>query len=101
MKVVIIREFEWPEVLRYHLGSQPAALGFVSFGAIRDLRVEAPILNFWQRCTQFQRLWQHVDRAEFDRIVTHADGASASRHASRRPPCVITACSWNLPDRVM
>jgi hypothetical protein len=52
-----------------------SGIGFVNFGTIRDLRVEAPIETFGQGARGFNVYSGTVDRAEFDRIVTHADGA--------------------------
>jgi hypothetical protein len=51
-----------------------SGIGFVNFGTIRDLRVEAPIETFGQGARGFNIYDGTVDRAEFDRIVTHADG---------------------------
>jgi hypothetical protein len=53
----------------------PSGIGFVNFGMIRDLRVEAPIETFGQGARGFNVYDGTVHRAEFDRIVTHADGA--------------------------
>jgi len=53
----------------------PSGIGFVNFGSIRDLRVEAPIETFGQGARGFNVYSGSVERAEFDRIVTHADGA--------------------------
>jgi hypothetical protein len=53
----------------------PSGIGFVNFGSIRDLRVEAPIETFGQGARGFNVYSGTVERAEFDRIVTHADGA--------------------------
>jgi hypothetical protein len=53
----------------------PSGIGFVNFGTIRDLRVEAPIETFGQGARGFNVYDGTVHRAEFDRIVTHADGA--------------------------
>lgn len=55
------------------LGS--SGIGFVNFGSIRDLRLEAPIETFGQGARGFNVYSGTVERAEFDRIVTHADGA--------------------------
>jgi hypothetical protein len=52
-----------------------SAIGFVNFGSIRDLRVEAPIETLGPGARGFNVYDGSVDRAEFDRIVTHADGA--------------------------
>jgi hypothetical protein len=53
----------------------PSGIGFVNFGTVRDLRVEAPIETFGQGARGFNVYDGTVNRAEFDRIVTHADGA--------------------------
>jgi hypothetical protein len=53
----------------------PSGIGFVNFGTIRDLRVDAPIETFGQGARGFNVYDGTVNRAEFDRIVTHADGA--------------------------
>jgi hypothetical protein len=53
----------------------PSGIGFVNFGKIRDLRIEAPIETFGQGARGFNVYSGTVVRAEFDRIVTHADGA--------------------------
>lgn len=55
----------------------PSGIGFVNFGAIRDLRVEAPIETFGQGARGFNVYNGTIERAEFDRIVTHGDGAVA------------------------
>jgi hypothetical protein len=52
-----------------------SGIGFVNFGRIRDLRLEAPIETFGQGARGFNIYSGTIDRAEFDRIVTHADGA--------------------------
>lgn len=53
----------------------PSGIGFVNFGSIRDLRVEAPIETFGQGARGFNVYSGTVERGDFDRIVTHADGA--------------------------
>jgi hypothetical protein len=53
----------------------PSGIGFVNFGSIRDLRADAPIETFGQGARGFNVYSGTVERAEFDRIVTHADGA--------------------------
>lgn len=53
----------------------PSGIGFVNFGYIRDLRVESPVETFGQGARGFNVYSGTVERAEFDRIVTHADGA--------------------------
>ena len=52
-----------------------SGIGFVNFGFVRDLRIEAPIETFGQGARGFNVYRGTVERAEFDRIVTHADGA--------------------------
>jgi hypothetical protein len=52
-----------------------SGIGFVNFGSIRDLRVETPIETFGKGARGFNVYSGTVERAEFDRIVTHADGA--------------------------
>jgi hypothetical protein len=53
----------------------PSGIGFVNFGRIGDLIVEAPIETFGPGARGFNIYTGTVNRAEFDRIVTHADGA--------------------------
>jgi hypothetical protein len=53
----------------------PSGIGFVNFGYIRDLCLEAPVETFGQGARGFNVYSGTVERAEFDRIVTHADGA--------------------------
>jgi hypothetical protein len=53
----------------------PSGIGFVNFGKIDQLRVEAPIETFGAGARGFNVYTGAVNRAEFDRIVTHADGA--------------------------
>jgi hypothetical protein len=52
-----------------------SGIGFVNFGTIHSLRVEAPIETFGQGARGFNVYNGTVNHAEFDRIVTHADGA--------------------------
>ena len=52
-----------------------SGIGFVNFGTLLDLRVEAPIETFGQGARGFNVYDGTVHRAEFDRIVTHGDGA--------------------------
>jgi hypothetical protein len=52
-----------------------SGIGFVNFGSIRDLRIEAPIETFGHGARGFNVYSGTVDRADFDRIVTHGDGA--------------------------
>jgi hypothetical protein len=53
----------------------PSGIGFVNFGKIDQLRVEAPIETFGAGARGFNVYTGTVNRAEFDRIITHADGA--------------------------
>jgi hypothetical protein len=53
----------------------PSGIGFVNFGKIGDLVVEAPIETFGAGARGFNVYTGTVNRADFDRIVTHADGA--------------------------
>jgi hypothetical protein len=53
----------------------PSGIGFVNFGSIGDLRLEAPVETFGQGARGFNVYSGTIERAEFNRIVTHADGA--------------------------
>jgi hypothetical protein len=53
----------------------PSGIGFVNFGKIRQLSLEAPIETFGPGARGFNVYTGTLCRAEFDRIVTHADGA--------------------------
>lgn len=53
----------------------PSGIGFVNFGSINGLRVNAPIETFGQGARGFNIYTGTVNRAEFERIVTHGDGA--------------------------
>ncbi len=53
----------------------PSAIGFVNFGIIETLRVQAPIETFGVGARGFNVYAGTVHDAEFERIVTHADGA--------------------------
>lgn len=53
----------------------PSGIGFVNFGIVRELKVNAPIETFGQGARGFNVYTGTVDLAEFDRVVTHADGA--------------------------
>jgi hypothetical protein len=53
----------------------PSGIGFVNFGAINQLEIQAPIETFGQGARGFNIYAGTVGSAEFDRIVTHADGA--------------------------
>jgi hypothetical protein len=52
-----------------------SGIGFVNFGTIRDLRLQAPIETFGKGARGFNVYTGTVERADFDRIVTHGDGA--------------------------
>jgi hypothetical protein len=53
----------------------PSGIGFVNFGAINRLRVNAPIETFGQGARGFNVYAGRVNVAEFERVITHADGA--------------------------
>jgi hypothetical protein len=53
----------------------PSGIGFVNFGTVDVLQVKAPIETFGQGSRGFNVYTGTVHAAEFDRIVTHADGA--------------------------
>lgn len=53
----------------------PSGIGFVNFGIVNDLRVNAPIETFGQGARGFNVYTGTVNAAEFDRVTTHADGA--------------------------
>jgi hypothetical protein len=53
----------------------PSAIGFVNFGRLKALRCDAPIETFGQGARGFNVYDGTADFAEFDRIVTHGDGA--------------------------
>ncbi|MDE3231529.1 MAG: hypothetical protein KGO05_16745 [Chloroflexota bacterium] len=53
----------------------PSGIGFVNFGTVTDLLVNAPIETFGQGARGFNVYTGTVERAEFDRIVTHGDGS--------------------------
>jgi hypothetical protein len=53
----------------------PSGIGFVNFGTINSLQANAPIETFGQGARGFNVYDGTVNTAEFDRIVTHADGA--------------------------
>ena len=52
-----------------------SGIGFVNFGTVRELKVNAAIETFGQGSRGFNVYTGTVDLAEFDRVVTHADGA--------------------------
>jgi hypothetical protein len=53
----------------------PSSIGFVNFGTLDTLTLNAPIETFGQGSRGFNVYAGTVRHAEFDRIVTHADGA--------------------------
>ncbi|GAB2557995.1 hypothetical protein [Rhodanobacter koreensis] len=53
----------------------PSGIGFVNFGLVNELEVEAPIETFGQGARGFNVYAGTVNRAVFNRITTHADGA--------------------------
>jgi hypothetical protein len=53
----------------------PSSIGFVNFGTIDTLELNAPIETFGQGSRGFNVYAGTVRNADFDRIVTHADGA--------------------------
>ncbi|MGH6643871.1 MAG: hypothetical protein ACRED3_14365 [Bradyrhizobium sp.] len=53
----------------------PSGIGFVNFGIVHELKVKAPIETFGQGARGFNVYTGTVNLAEFDRVVTHADGA--------------------------
>lgn len=53
----------------------PSGIGFVNFGTVNELRVNAPIETYGQGARAFNVYTGTVGLAEFDRLVTHADGA--------------------------
>jgi hypothetical protein len=53
----------------------PSAIGFVNFGAVNTLKVKAPIETFGLGARGFNVYAGTVVDAEFDRVITRADGA--------------------------
>lgn len=53
----------------------PSGIGFVNFGTVRHLQINAPIETFGLGARGFNVYTGTVQQAEFDRIITHADGA--------------------------
>lgn len=53
----------------------PSGIGFVNFGTVNQLQVNAPIETFGQGARGFNVYSGTVHSAEFERVVTHADGA--------------------------
>jgi hypothetical protein len=52
-----------------------SAIGFVNFGTINSLAMNAPIETFGQGARGFNVYSGSVNSADFERIVTHGDGA--------------------------
>ena len=71
----------------------PSGIGFVNFGIVHELKVNAPIETFGQGARGFNVYTGTVNLAEFDRVVTHADDAWASKSASRSAGLSCTAAS--------
>lgn len=53
----------------------PSGIGFVNFGIVNDLAVNAPIETFGQGARGFNVYTGTVHTASFDRITTHGDGS--------------------------
>ena len=53
----------------------PSGIGFVNFGTVDRLQANAPIETFGQGARGFNVYAGTVNRAEFERVVTHGDGA--------------------------
>jgi hypothetical protein len=53
----------------------PSGIGFVNFGTIDLLQAKAPLETFGQGSRGFNVYAGTVNSAEFERIITHADGA--------------------------
>ena len=53
----------------------PSGIGFVNFGIVNEFKALAPVETFGQGSRGFNVYTGTVHHAEFDRIVTHADGA--------------------------
>jgi len=53
----------------------PSGIGFVNFGTLEVLEVKAPIETFGQGSRGFNVYTGTVHTADFERIITHADGA--------------------------
>jgi hypothetical protein len=70
----------WGEVDRWVAEAKvtshgPSAIGFVNFGSINVLEVRAPIETFGEGSRGFNVYDGVVHSSEFERVVTHADGA--------------------------
>ncbi|NML35242.1 hypothetical protein [Paraburkholderia antibiotica] len=53
----------------------PSGIGFVNFGTVNRLRVDGAIETFGQGARGFNVYAGTVHSAEFERVITHADGA--------------------------
>lgn len=53
----------------------PSGIGFVNFGTVNVLQVNAAIETFGQGARDFNVYAGTAQSAEFERVVTHADGA--------------------------
>jgi hypothetical protein len=53
----------------------PSGIGFVNFGTVNVLQIDAPIETFGQGARGFNVYAGTVNTAEFERVVTHGDGA--------------------------
>jgi hypothetical protein len=53
----------------------PSGIGFVNFGSLNELTANAPIETFGKGARGFNVYDGTLNRATFDRITTHADGA--------------------------
>lgn len=53
----------------------PSGIGFVNFGTVNRLQVKAVLETFGQGARDFNVYAGTVHSAEFERVVTHADGA--------------------------
>lgn len=53
----------------------PSGIGFVNFGTVDVLQAKSPIETFGQGARGFNVYTGTVHSAEFERVVTHADGA--------------------------
>lgn len=70
----------WGQVDRWEADAKitsfgPSGIGFVNFGGLGWLKVNAPIETFGQGARGFNLYAGTLNRAEFERITTHADGA--------------------------
>lgn len=53
----------------------PSGIGFVNFGDVGELRLKSPVETFGLGARGFNAYDGRIGTAEFDRIITHADGA--------------------------